>query len=214
MGNRKENFVTGEFYHCYNRGIEKRDVFLDSDHFDYFEKICTVFNQEGSLGGLKEYSYRKNVLQQMNSPLVTIVSYCLNQNHFHLLLRQEADEGVAKFMQKIGTGYTMFFNKKHKRSGSLFQGTFKSKYIHDDLYLKNLSVYINRNNELHNITNAKLFRRSQKQYLVGETTELCDPYPVLNLFDKTLPYGEFHQSAFNFLRAARQERKEVEFEVE
>jgi putative transposase len=66
-------------------------------------------------------------------------------NHFHLILRQLQENGIAQFMQKLGTGYTMYFNKKNKRSGSLFQGTFKAIQIEHDEYLTHLSRYIHIN---------------------------------------------------------------------
>ena len=66
-------------------------------------------------------------------------------NHFHLLLVQAKDKGIEKFMQKLGTGYTMYFNKRYERVGSLFQGVFKSIPVDNDHYLSYLTHYIHAN---------------------------------------------------------------------
>jgi putative transposase len=76
---------------------------------------------------------------------VDICAYVLMPNHFHLLLREKADGGISRFMQKLTTGYTMYFNKKNERSGALFQGRFKAKHANDDRYLSYLLAYIHLN---------------------------------------------------------------------
>ncbi|MDA3792322.1 MAG: transposase, partial [Elusimicrobia bacterium] len=76
---------------------------------------------------------------------VEIVAFALMPNHYHIILKQIADNGISKYMHKLGTGYTMYFNKKNKRSGSLFEGRFKAKAITNDEYLVHLSRYIHLN---------------------------------------------------------------------
>ncbi len=66
-------------------------------------------------------------------------------NHFHLIVKQLVDGGITKFMHKLGTGYTLYFNQKYKRTGSLFEGKFKRIYIDKDEYLIHLSRYIHLN---------------------------------------------------------------------
>ena len=79
------------------------------------------------------------------SALVEIVAYCLNPNHYHLIVKQISEKGIERFMQKIGTGYTNYFNKRYERSGALFQGKFKSIHIDSNEYLLHLSVYVFEN---------------------------------------------------------------------
>ena len=67
--------------------------------------------------------------------LVDIICYCLNENHYHKILKQLKDKGIETFMQKLGTSYAMYFNKKYNRVGALFQGPFKSVFI-DSVYHK------------------------------------------------------------------------------
>jgi len=66
-------------------------------------------------------------------------------NHLHLLLKQTKDNGISKFMQKVGTGYANYFNKKYNRMGHLFQGRFRAVHIKDDEQLKNIFVYVHAN---------------------------------------------------------------------
>lgn len=139
-------FAPNEFYHLYNRGTEKRNVFLSRADFDRFLALLYLCNQPDvvhlQLQGrtLKEISGKR-----MGEPLVEIAAYCLMPNHFHLLARELQEGGVSKFMQKLMTGYTMYFNKKHERSGSLFQGKFKATHVNDDRYLRYLVSYIHLN---------------------------------------------------------------------
>lgn len=78
--------------------------------------------------------------------LVAIGAWCLMPNHFHLMVRQEVDGGITKFMKKLGTGYSMYFNIKYERQGALFGGLFKSKLVDaDDNYMKQLFAYIHLN---------------------------------------------------------------------
>ncbi len=70
--------------------------------------------------------------------LVSIGAYCLMSNHLHLLLREEEESGISLFMQKVSTAYTMYFNRKYKRTGSLFAGRFKAQHAGNDNYLKYL----------------------------------------------------------------------------
>ncbi len=77
--------------------------------------------------------------------LVDILAFCLMPNHFHLLIKQKVENGVVKFMQKLGTGYTMSFNEKYERSGSLFQGTYKAVLVEKDSHFIHLPYYIHSN---------------------------------------------------------------------
>lgn len=79
------------------------------------------------------------------TPLVDICAYCLMPNHFHLIIRERENNGISRFMQKLLTGYTMYFNKRYERSGNLFQGKFKAKHIDNDEYLKYLISYVHLN---------------------------------------------------------------------
>jgi REP element-mobilizing transposase RayT len=164
MSIRKEEFVIGGIYHIYNRGVDKRTVFEDKQDFYQFLEMLNMFNQDRSLGSLEKYKYPVNIKQRgKTSLLVEIVAFCLLPNHFHLILKENIEGGISKFMQKLGTGYTMYFNKKNIRSGSLFQGKFKSKLIETQEYLEYLSVYVNLNFKIHKV-DKKLTLLQKKKY--------------------------------------------------
>ncbi len=144
----------GGIYHIYNRGVAKRSIFnVDRDRWRFLQ-ILGLFNsdepKENKLWKMEERGEGANMKtlkeylkDRKDKPLVKVMADCLMNNHYHLILEEVTEGGISKFMQKIGTGYTMYFNKKYKRSGSLFQGGYKSIRVDNDLYLQYLLVYIN-----------------------------------------------------------------------
>lgn len=150
---RKDPFITGEYYHLYNRGIDKRLIFKSKNDYERFIMLLYIANSASEkpfrLDNLINHSH-KNFSEIMvldkGKPLVSIGAWCLMTNHFHLLVKQEIDGGITKFMKKLGTGYSMYFNIKYQRHGALFGGLFKSKCIKtDDNYMRQLFGYIHIN---------------------------------------------------------------------
>ncbi|MBU1327306.1 transposase [Patescibacteria group bacterium] len=124
MPARKTIFSAQSFYHIYNRGHNKKSIFL---HY-------------------KDYSrYLKRLEEFLTKHNVTLLAYCLMPNHLHLLLRQNDNESVDKFVHRLHTAYSMYFNKKYERVGSVFQGRFKAKLIDSEEYLLHVSRYIHLN---------------------------------------------------------------------
>ena len=148
---RKDPFITGEYYHIYNRGIDKRIIFKSKRDYERFIMLLYLANSNSSfrLDDIlnKQRKIFKDILVlDRDNPLVSIGAWCLMTNHFHLLIRQEVDGGITKFMRKLGVGYSMFFNIKYQRKGALFGGLFKSKLIGiDDNYMRQLFGYIHIN---------------------------------------------------------------------
>ena len=150
---RKDPFVTGEYYHIYNRGVDKRTIFKLEKDYERFMMLLYIANSRSEeplrLDNLINHSHKsfeEIMVLDKGKPLVSIGAWCLMTNHFHLLIRQEVDGGVTKFMQKLGTGYSMFFNIKYQRQGALFGGAFKSNWIKaDDRYMQHLFGYIHIN---------------------------------------------------------------------
>jgi putative transposase len=139
-----------EWYHCYNRGVDKRRIFEDQRDYERFLLTMYAGNSTSSIH-ISNFNLptiaaviEKGVLEQ-EDPLVSIGAYCLMPNHFHFVLKEIKSAGIARFMQKVCTGYTMYFNKKNERTGALFAGTFKSKHVPDDRYLKHLISYVHLN---------------------------------------------------------------------
>ena len=142
---RKVELVSGEFYHIYNRGNSKQKIFLDKEDYLRFIGLLYACNQKANL---KVYNLNKGQTLydiEREEPLVSIGAYCLMPNHFHLLITQSEDDNISIFMQKLSTSYSMYFNKKYKRTGSLFEGKFKSQHVVQDRYLKYVFSYIHLN---------------------------------------------------------------------
>jgi len=142
---RKIKFVNAAYYHVYNRGVEKRKIFLNQSDYQRFLDSILVFNSIEPLHRHFSTNPTAEAKPRRNDELVKIVAFCLMPNHFHLLLKQENNNGISKYLHKLLTGYTMYFNKRHDRTGVLFQGVFKSKLVNDDPYLLHLSRYIHLN---------------------------------------------------------------------
>lgn len=115
------NFVQGGFYHIYNRGNRKQELFRNQKDYKRY------------LDRLKEYKEKHNI---------SIIAYCLMPNHIHLLLRQDGPEPISTFIHKLHTSYSMYFNKRYEENGHVFQDRFKSKIVTKDDYLTHLSRYI------------------------------------------------------------------------
>lgn len=147
---RKDPFVTGEYYHIYNRGIDKRVIFKLKRDYERFMMLLYLANSKESFR-IDNLVSRNKTFDDIfrldrGEALVSIGAWCLMSNHFHLIVRQEVDGGITKFMKKLGVGYSMFFNIKYQRKGALFGGLFKSKLIGiDDNYMRQLFGYIHLN---------------------------------------------------------------------
>jgi len=144
---RKFEFGIDEYYHLYNRGIEKRNLFLNKKDYERFLVLLYIANNNDSVH-ISNYQGRPLMelfkIQKKES-LVSIGSYCLMPNHFHLLVREVREGGISSFMLKLATGYSMYFNKKYQRTGALFEGKFKASPVMNDQYLHYLFAYIHLN---------------------------------------------------------------------
>ena len=207
---RKIKFTNDEYYHIFNRGVEKRDIFSDKSDLDRFFQSMDEFNTLSPIGSIYAASFHKNkqVTNLIDRPerLVSFICYCLNPNHYHFILQQITGRGIEKFMHRLGLGYTNYFNKKYRRSGSLFQGTFKANHIDSNDYLLYASAYVNLNNKVHQIGN-KPFESSWKEYVKENGQSIfCDKKIILNQFANSENYKAFAEDVL----VVTQKRKELE----
>jgi putative transposase len=143
-------FAIGEWYHCFSRGVDKRRVFECKADYERFLLSLYVGNSSKPIhiSNLQNKELAHVLLDDSltsKGPIVEIGVYCLMPNHFHLMLKEIVEGGIPLFMQKVLTGYTMYFNKKNERTGALFSGTFKSRHVDTDIYAKHLISYIHFN---------------------------------------------------------------------
>ncbi len=204
---RKVSFVNGEFYHIYNRGVDKRNTFEDREDLDRFFQSMDEFNTMEPIGSIYENSFRKKNVQLGGSTskldkLVDFVCYCINPNHYHFVLLQLVDNGISEFMKRLSGGYTYYFNNKNKRSGTLFQGTFKSVHINSNEYLLHISAYVNLNNKVHQLggLTSKLVKSSWDEYVgksKGRQIVFCEKDIILSQFKNSTEYKVFAESSLN-----------------
>lgn len=147
----RRSFATNEFYHIFDRGVDKRKIFLDKTDYLRFIHDLYEFND---INPAPEFSrrYSKNVGNEVShierkgrDILVKIHAFVLMPNHHHLLVEQMKDKGVSLFMRKLHGGYSRAFNLRHKRKGHLFQAPFKSVHVEDDIHLGFLICYLHSN---------------------------------------------------------------------
>ncbi len=109
-------------------------------------------------------------------------------NHYHLLMRELAENGITTFMRKLGTGYTMYFNKKRERTGALFSSKFKSRHVHSNEYFRRVINYIHANP-------AELFEPGWKHGLVRDERNLeraLVSYPYSSYPDYCAGHSRIH----------------------
>ena len=179
--NSVKQFVENGYYHLYNRGVEKRDIFLDEQDYAVF------------LSYLKQYldptpgSDPKWRLKTLSSE-VDLITFCLMPNHFHLLAKQITRNGITKLMRAVCTNYVMYFNKKYERVGTLFQGKYRGVMIDNDNYLLHLSRYIHLNPYLG--SDPKSYSYSSFSYYLGNRNAAwIKPQEILAFFKEARRIG-------------------------
>lgn len=140
------SFIPGEYYHLYNRGVNKMIIFNDNFDYERFQKLLYLTNSKetSKLSDINKSSIPVWEEKRGNT-LVNIGAYCLMPNHFHLLIKSKNKEDTARFLQRLQLSYSKYFNSKNSRTGSLFQGKSKAEHIIGENYLKYLFSYIHLN---------------------------------------------------------------------
>ncbi len=214
MSLRKVQFSNNEFYHIYNRGVDKRIIFPNPRYLSRFFQGMDEFNTVKPIGSIYAHSFvKKNLLRSEASKkekLVEFVCFCLNPNHYHFVLKQIADKGVEKFMHRISTGYTNYFNLKHKRSGVLFQGPFKAVHIDTNDYLLHISAYVNLNFRVHRLRSEAPKLSSWDEYSGKSKYNFCSKDDVLGQFKNKEEYIEFAERSLEGILEKKDLSREME----
>jgi putative transposase len=172
--------IQNSYYHVYARGHGRKKIFRDDEDFDIFTKL---FERHLSDEPVRDTSGR---LYPHLSGDVSLLCYCLMPNHFHLLLYQQSGGSMSKLMRGVMTSYSMYFNRKYKSSGALFESRYKASRISNDSYLMHISRYI--------LLNPKDWMAypysSIHSYYLGPPQWL-DPQPVIELFGSLPKYADF-----------------------
>ena len=183
-----KNHAPEEYYHIYNRGMQKQPIFeTDKDRLRFLF-LLLVFQGKNSIKNISReikqnvQSSTLHILPELEEDIlknrtVELVSFCLMPNHFHLQILEKEEGGIAKYMQRVLTAYTKYFNLRHQKSGHLLQGPYKSVLMENDLQLIHVSVYI------HKIPNE--FTQWKEKYEKYPWSSLQD-YVFKNRFGKLL----------------------------
>ncbi len=212
----REKIAPGEYYHIYNRGVDKRLIIKDDEDAIRFINSLEFFNSKEPIKSLREIIFDKNDKNiKSNDPLVEIICYDLNSNHYHLLLKEIYEGGISEFMKRLGGGYTWYFNNRHKRSGTLFQGRFKSVHIKSNEQLLHVSVYINLNWKVHKISGstAENIKSSWNEYIGKINRNICTKEIILEQFQSIKDYKNFSESSLKEILKAKEEKGGLEMLV-
>lgn len=213
--NSRKAYMEQGYYHLYNRGVEKRHIFIDSQDYGVF------------LSYLKEYlspKDEKSLFAKLSDPNISprerdkiikllrlnnfyneifLLAFCLMPNHFHLLVKQSSALSIDKFMNSLALRYVIYFNRKYKRTGGLFQDVYKAVSVNTDEQLLHLSRYIHQNplgknkfSRKSSLSDFLVQPSSYPEYLGHRNTDWITTQEVLGYFSKTklsLSYQAFVQ---------------------
>jgi putative transposase len=168
-----KEFSEDSYYHIYNRGVEKRIIFLDDQDYTVFLGLLKKY-----ILGVDDFKKNRHKFEKLEDK-VDILAYCLMPNHFHLLVYQKDKDGITRLARKLMTSYAMYFNNRYNRVGGLFQGRYKASLINADSYLHHISRYIHMNPEDY----MKWPYSSLPFYTDEKKSEWLKTGPILELFD-------------------------------
>lgn len=204
--NSRKQYLENSYYHLYNRGVEKRTIFLDLQDYAVFlsylkdyllpkDEKALLEKFTDSTTSAKEKDKILKLLHLNNfAQEITLLAYCLMPNHFHFFLKQKSAKSIDTFMNSLGTRYTMYFNRKYKRVGSLYQGVYRAVQILSEEQFLYLTKYIHKQALLLSNTNGREQPSSYMEYLGKRHTPWIKPDEVLSYFSKTnlkLSYQSF-----------------------
>lgn len=177
--NTLKTYKENTFYHLYNRGVDNRNIFTNKK--DYLTFLSTL---ERYLSPPPEDS--SSLKEKSLCEEIDLLAYTLMPDHFHLLVKQAKKDSITRFMRKIGTSYSMYFNKKYKRSGTLFEGRYKAVIVDTDEKLLDLSLYIHLNSHLAGIYTFKAYPYSSYHAFTNkESPPWLKPDHIIAYFNKT-----------------------------
>lgn len=172
--NTVKQFEEDAYYHVYNRGVERRKIFLDKQDYAMFLHLL-----KRHLSREKQTDKRGSIYESYVGR-VELLAYCLMPNHFHLLFYLNNDtKSITELMRAVSGTYTQYFNKKYERVGPLFQGVYKAARIDRDEYLLHCTRYIHRNPK-----DYYSWPYSSLQYYIGDwKSDWVVPTRVYEMYD-------------------------------
>ena len=200
--NRGVILANNYIYHVYNRGVERRQLFMNRREYERFIETMRYYQYKNPQIRYSKYlqqsqEVRKNIFNELTarSKIIDLLAYCLMPNHFHFLIRQNSDKGISRFLANVSNSYSRYFNTKHTRVGPLLQGTFKAVLIETEEQLLHVSRYIHLNPVVSLVVPEDELDRylwsSFPEYLGKSFFSLAASAPVLSQFSSSQKYREF-----------------------
>ncbi len=187
--NSRKVYIENGYYHIYNRGVNKRKIYLDEQDYKVFLSYLKLYLESPNLQGQAlQVSPSKQLKNYADK--IHLIAYCLMPNHFHLLVKQTIPTAINQLIQSLLTKYSMFINKKYHRVGPLFQGRYKAVLVETDPQFLYLTKYIHRNPLDILPTGSDLEDypySSYPNYLNNFQQTWLKPQEVLNNFSQTNP---------------------------
>lgn len=194
------DFVENAFYHVFNRGVEKRNIFLEHQDYNIFLYYLYIYLMplKKILAKYPQFPIRlhaKNLNEQLE-----LISYCLMPNHFHLLLLQRTADAISKFIKQLTNAYTFYFNNKYNRVGGLMQGRFKAVKIETEELLLHVNRYIHLNPIVSEITkDLNTYKWSSYSNYLGKAGSInCAKHHILTHFSSRKKYKEFIENQVEY----------------
>lgn len=209
MSYRKVNLVNGAYYHIYNRSVMGMPIFRRNSEYEIFLESARYYLQFNPPVRFSFYRInRDKYVLDFRKKLSTIISFCIMPNHFHFLLRQDAEEGIKKYIQKLTNSYSHYFAKKNNYRGHVFERNFQAVLVEDDEQLIHLSRYIHLNPVTAYLVENPLEYRysSYSVYLNKSKSDLTDPRPIMDLFKTAKKYETFTMDQKDYQRTLNANR--------
>ena len=202
MAGRQTPFVSGEYYHVFNRGVAKQVTFVNKSDYERAMLALEYYrftNPPLKLSKFRDMSTEDKskielALRHKNDRLVDILSFVIMPNHFHFLLKQNVDGGISKYISQFTNSYTRYYNTKNNRVGPMFQGAFKSVLVESSEQLIHLSRYIHLNpyvSSLASKVELPAYPWSSLPAYLGRENNFIDLEPMRSQFRGKYNYKDF-----------------------
>lgn len=190
-------YAPDSYYHVYNRGWNRGEIFLEEEDYAYFEWLLarSLSEEEIMVGTRPCKNFRESL---------SLNAYCLMPNHFHLLIFQREEDAMARFVKSLGAAYTAYFNKKYKRRGGLFESRYKAVLIQRDNQLQHITRYIHLNHKA-----FRTWPHSSYQDYLGDARPWLTTQPILELFNNRNAYKQFVDDYEDMQRSLEQIKREL-----
>ena len=196
------NFAEDSYYHVFNRGVEKRKIFMGEEDYTTLQSYLFRYLQPIEKVAEKYPDTPVRLYGKNLSEEVELVAYCLMPNHFHLLLRQRTKDGISKLLKQITNAYTLYFNQKNDRVGGLMQGRFRASLVDNESLFIHLVRYIHLNPIAEGLTKDLNAHRwsSYPDYLDHPTELPSSKSKILSYFPSVGAFRGFHEDQADYAK--------------